>query len=269
MDKKNSRILVIGDIHGCATALKTLLNEVQPTPDDLVITLGDYVDRGPASYEVLEILIHLYKQGVLVPLRGNHEMLLLLNCRKCGSQAWRESKQHTDIQRQLCTDAQATNLELRLGKIKMAPLTPLWQNCGSETTIRSYRLANHNGRAIIPNHHFHFFDRDCVDWYELDDFIFVHGGVLSSESIEKTDIQDLHWKRTDPFTEPRHCSGKIIVCGHSVQGNGVPSLGANALCLDTGACCGGWLSCLDLNSGKCWQANEQGKIRKHNYGPLS
>jgi len=71
---KYKRILVFGDIHGCATALKTLLSEVQPKPDDLVITLGDYVDRGPASYEVLEILIHFYKQGILVPLRDNHEM---------------------------------------------------------------------------------------------------------------------------------------------------------------------------------------------------
>ena len=41
------RTLVIGDIHGCSTALRTLLAVVAPQPKDLIITLGDYVDRGP------------------------------------------------------------------------------------------------------------------------------------------------------------------------------------------------------------------------------
>jgi len=85
------------------------------------------------------------------------KMLLLLNCSKCEGQPWRESKHLADISKLLCTDAQVTNHELRVGKIKMAPLTHLWQNCGSETTIRSYCQANYNNWAIIPNHHFHFF----------------------------------------------------------------------------------------------------------------
>ena len=257
--------MVIGDIHGCATALKTLLNEVQPRQDDLIITLGDYVDRGPASYEVLEILIRLYKQGSLVPLRGNHEILLLLNCQKYCSQSWYESIRNTDNKRQLFTNAKATNMELRIAKIKMATLIPLWNNCGSETTVRSYCQVNHRRLPIIPEHHFHFFDQDCVDWYELDEFIFVHGGVSTSMPIDKTNIQTLHWKRTNSLTEPRPCSGKIIVCGHSVQENAIPGLGKNAICLDTGACCGGWLSCFDLKSSECWQANEQREVRRFEF----
>ena len=56
-NRKYNRVLVIGDIHGCAIALKTLLREVQPQSDDLVITLGDYVDRGDYSREVVECLL--------------------------------------------------------------------------------------------------------------------------------------------------------------------------------------------------------------------
>ncbi len=258
-DRKYNRVLVVGDIHGCAIALKTLLREVQPQLDDLVITLGDCVDRGFASYEVLETLISLHALGILVPLRGNHEMLLLLNCRKRDGSLHK----HDHISpRQLFVDAQSSNLKLRMDKIKMSGLTSNWQKCGSLATIESYMQANCDGLAVMPNHHFHFLEHDCVDWHELDNFVFVHGGVSTSEPVEKTDIQLLHWKRTNSLTEPLHCSGKTVVCGHNVQANGRPTLGENAICLDTGVCYGGWLSCLDLNSGECWQANEQGKLAK-------
>ena len=53
------RILAIGDIHGCASMLETLLNAVAPTPEDTLVTLGDYVDRGLESPAVLERLIAL------------------------------------------------------------------------------------------------------------------------------------------------------------------------------------------------------------------
>ena len=53
------RTLVIGDIHGCSQALRTLLNAVQPGPEDVLITLGDYVDRGPDSKGVIDLLLDL------------------------------------------------------------------------------------------------------------------------------------------------------------------------------------------------------------------
>ena len=49
--------LVLGDIHGCLTALETMLEVVSPSRDDLVVTLGDYVDRGPDSRGVIEKLL--------------------------------------------------------------------------------------------------------------------------------------------------------------------------------------------------------------------
>lgn len=58
-DKRDDakRILAIGDIHGCPVAFAALLEAVNPGPDDLVIMLGDYIDRGPDSKEVVDRLI--------------------------------------------------------------------------------------------------------------------------------------------------------------------------------------------------------------------
>src|SRR5437016_2814525 len=70
------RTLAIGDIHGCLRALDTLLAEVRPQPDDVVITLGDYVDRGPDSKGVIDLLLELAKRCRLICLRGNHDFMM-------------------------------------------------------------------------------------------------------------------------------------------------------------------------------------------------
>lgn len=72
-----SRLIAIGDIHGCSVALRTMLGAIEPTPDDLLVTLGDYVDRGPDSRCVLNTLIELQDRCRLVPLLGNHELMML------------------------------------------------------------------------------------------------------------------------------------------------------------------------------------------------
>src|SRR5436305_15152730 len=71
------RTLAIGDIHGCSRALDALLAAVAPRPDDQLITLGDYVDRGPDSRGVLDRLLALHATGRLVALRGNHDYMML------------------------------------------------------------------------------------------------------------------------------------------------------------------------------------------------
>ena len=70
------RTLAIGDIHGCLTALTTLLDFVAPAADDRLVALGDYVDRGPDSRGVLDLLIALHAGGRLVALRGNHDEMM-------------------------------------------------------------------------------------------------------------------------------------------------------------------------------------------------
>lgn len=71
------RTIAIGDIHGCALALQRLLAEIRPAADDVLVTLGDYVDRGPDSRGAIEELLALARRCRLVPLLGNHEEMLL------------------------------------------------------------------------------------------------------------------------------------------------------------------------------------------------
>lgn len=71
------RQFAIGDIHGCLTALQVLDNELAFGDGDTVVTLGDYVDRGPHSRGVIEFLLGLRKRCHLVALRGNHEIMML------------------------------------------------------------------------------------------------------------------------------------------------------------------------------------------------
>lgn len=71
------RLLAIGDVHGCRRALEALLDQLAPHPDDTVVFLGDYVDRGPDSCGVLELLLQWQTRCRLVPLLGNHEQMML------------------------------------------------------------------------------------------------------------------------------------------------------------------------------------------------
>src|SRR5262245_1378314 len=77
LQELDMRLLAIGDIHGCSTALRALLDTVAPQPDDLVVTLGDYVARGPDTRGVLDRLVELRESGRLIALRGNHEVMML------------------------------------------------------------------------------------------------------------------------------------------------------------------------------------------------
>ena len=73
----DGRLIAIGDIHGCNAAFETLLEQIQPRAEDTLVTLGDYVNRGPDSRKVLDRLIKLRHECHLVPLLGNHDELLL------------------------------------------------------------------------------------------------------------------------------------------------------------------------------------------------
>ena len=76
-----SRLIAIGDIHGCAVALEQLLETIKPGPEDTVIGLGDYVDRGMRSAQVLERLVDLVGRCRFVPLIGNHELMMFKGLR--------------------------------------------------------------------------------------------------------------------------------------------------------------------------------------------
>ncbi|MDB5341187.1 MAG: pphA 1 [Planctomycetaceae bacterium] len=73
----SGRILALGDIHGCNTALDTLLGQLQLVADDSVVVLGDIVDRGPGTRQVIERLLELQQYCQLQFVKGNHEQMLL------------------------------------------------------------------------------------------------------------------------------------------------------------------------------------------------
>lgn len=71
------RTLAIGDIHGCSRALDALLEYVAPCPDDVLVPLGDFIDRGPDSKGVIERMIALSNSLNVIPIRGNHEIMMM------------------------------------------------------------------------------------------------------------------------------------------------------------------------------------------------
>ena len=73
--RERGALYVIGDIHGCLTPLQRLLDKVGPGPGDELVFIGDYIDRGPQSREVVELVRGL--PGRTTFLIGNHEKMLL------------------------------------------------------------------------------------------------------------------------------------------------------------------------------------------------
>ncbi|MBK1834650.1 metallophosphoesterase family protein [Roseibacillus ishigakijimensis] len=67
---------VFGDIHGCLNSFNLLLKELSPRAEDTIVTLGDYIDRGPCSKGVIDRLIALRQELTVITLRGNHEMMM-------------------------------------------------------------------------------------------------------------------------------------------------------------------------------------------------
>jgi serine/threonine protein phosphatase 1 len=230
------RLLAIGDIHGCLRALNTLLDAVSPTPDDQIITLGDYVDRGPDSRGVLDRLLALHASGQLVALRGNHD-LMMLDARTGRDPGW------------LAVGGKQTLSSYGIAEWKIDQLTEGqgWFDDPDEL------LAN------IPEQHWRFLEDHCLAYYETVHHIFVHANLYPDLPLDEQPDYMLYWEK---LVEPcAHVSGKIMICGHTRQRTGRPLDLGSTICLDTGAYEDGWLTCLDVNTGSIWQANELGKAR--------
>jgi serine/threonine protein phosphatase 1 len=220
------RLLAIGDIHGCLLMFNDLLAVVKPTPEDVVITLGDHVDRGPDSRGVLDRLIDLKKSGTrLVCLRGNHEIMMA---------AAREN----------------------------ATEQKMWLGVGGLQTLGSYGAApgRTGSLADVPREHWDFLTDELVGYHETEQHIFVHAGVKYNDPMDEQDECWLYWEflRDDL----RHYSGKTVICGHTSQKNGEIKVVPGGACIDTFAHGGGWLTCLDALSGNYWQVNFMGQPRE-------
>lgn len=175
MGTTHQRLIAIGDIHGHAKALKGVLDQIQPTPNDTIVTLGDCVNRGPESREVLNLLIELQQICQLVSILGNHDDMMIAG-RDDGS---------AFVQ---------------------------WMALGGKPTLRSYgqELSNTN----VPDSHWELLN-SFVPFYETEDFIFTHANYCWYWDMKEQPGRLLRWcSLVDEIPEP-HISGKTVILGHT------------------------------------------------------
>lgn len=198
----------IGDIHGYSLTLKKLLDKINPASGDTIITLGDYINRGPDSRGVIEVLLELAASGVILkPLAGNHEAMLL------AAYGWFDA--------------------LPPGFISRNEDVPEWLQLGSkhDVTFESYgwKPVAHYGDNLpgLPETHERFF-RNLLTHQLLDfageKFLCVHAGLhlraLEQPTIEQAcDLaqyispRQMLWERRTLLVEPGFQG--TIVHGHT------------------------------------------------------
>jgi serine/threonine protein phosphatase 1 len=217
------RILAIGDIHGYLRPLRALIDTIAPQRNDLLIFLGDYVDKGPDVKGVIDYLIAVSKTHNTVFLRGNHDQMMI--------DAYREPAK-----------------------------SAIWSCLAGEQPLASYGDGTSvDLLKKVPGEHWTFLETGCRNYYETSEFIFVHGGIRFDVTPTEEEPERLQWM-TLSLAEP-HNSGRTVICGHSRQPSGkITDLG-HTICVDTGITHGGWLSCLALDTFEYWQADADGQVR--------
>lgn len=173
-----NRTIAIGDIHGCSTALASLLEAIQVQSDDTIIPLGDYVDRGIDSKGVLDQLLALGERCRLIPVLGNHDEMML-----------HARDGRSDFQ--------------------------FWLNCGGDAALASY---GDSGRLdLVPREHFRFLE-SCQLYFETDTHIFLHANYKPELPLAKQEEHTIRWLSLRDYVPPSiHCSGKKAVVGHTPQ----------------------------------------------------
>ena len=203
---------------------------MKPDLEDTLVTLGDYIDRGPQSKDVLLILIQLKTLTNLKMLIGNHDLMFL--------ESIHFKRFNTD-----------------------------WLLYGGLQTLESFGvdLANPDFE-LFDAEIVDFLKSECSRYWEDEKHIFVHAGVDPSLPLDQQSDKLLFWDKLDPNFSG-HQSGKKVVCGHTRQTSGIPLNLGHLLCLDTNVYGGGWLTCCDLNSMEYWQANALGEFRQAKITP--
>ncbi len=216
----SGRLIAIGDIHGCAAALDRLLATIAPAPLDTIVTLGDYVDRGPDTRAVVDRLLELKTQCQLIPLMGNHEEMML------------------DV-----VDGHSPHHG--------------WLRHGGLQTLESYDFSG--DLQFLPPAHEAFF-RSLGDYFLTDQFAFTHAAYEPSTPWEEQSIDSLRWQSLrDGLPEP-HYDGRTVVVGHTADHDGkVLDLG-HLICLDTGCYGDGVLTAMDMATRGIWQVKKDGEL---------
>jgi len=226
------RVYAIGDIHGRVDLLDLLLRQIdadnaaRPPSETTLIFLGDLIDRGPDSAQVVERLIGVKANHPRTRfLLGNHEEVFL--------QAVRDGS------------VGALRYFLRIG---------------GDTTVMSYGLTEAEYRKTSIDELSEIFQRrvpaahvDFIESFEdmivLGDYVFVHAGVHPEAPLAQQKISDLRWIRND-FLNFRGRLEKIVVHGHTISEEVEVRL--HRIGLDTGAYSSGLLTAMGFEGDQRW-----------------
>jgi serine/threonine protein phosphatase 1 len=225
------RAYAIGDIHGRLDLLDELLDRIEAddrsrAPANVtIIFLGDLIDRGPQSAQVVERL-RRYRPpfAKTVFLMGNHEEVLL---RIVGGETG------------IVADW------LRFGGAECI------RSYGIDPTDLQYRSPSEVPRMLrqaIPKEHLKFVS-GFVDTASLGNYLFVHAGIRPGVPLSHQLPQDLRWIRL-PFLEDETDHGRIVVHGHTITDS--VDIRANRIGVDTGAYRSGVLTALGVESDDRW-----------------
>jgi serine/threonine protein phosphatase 1 len=219
------RVIAIGDVHGCAAALRALVSEIRPQPDDTLVILGDCVDRGPDSRGTVDEVLRLRDKCQLVPLMGNHE-------------------------------------EMMLNYLDGKPQPDNWLEVGGAATLRSY--ATSDGQIEVSPEHVDFI-RAWGDFHEMDTHFFVHGSYDPELPLPLQRWNVFRWHSLRDGLPGAHESGRTAVVGHTSQKSGEVLDVGYLKCIDTYCWGGGWLTALDVTTGQLWQCDRDGRPRDGNF----
>lgn len=214
-------VIAIGDLHGRLDLLEDLWPRLEAASRKsaarrrVLVFLGDYVDRGPASAQLVERLLQGFDGFETVFLMGNHDQTLL----------------------QFLSDPSAG---------------PVWMTFGGLDTLRSYGVDPSPSAAwaetrnafaeALPQAHLHFF-KNLRLHHAVGDYLFVHAGLRPHVRLEDQSTQDLLWIRED-FLDSDAVFGRVIVHGHTP--GRTPVVRQNRIGIDTGAYATGCLTALLL-----------------------
>ncbi len=222
------RTIAIGDIHGCDKALESILEAICPAADDTIVTLGDYVDRGPSSRQVIDRLLALKDHCTLIPLLGNHEEMM-------NAVVFHEQEPYE------------------------------WLRHGGVDTLDSYGFVGDLG--VIGQPHREFLSQ-LQEFYENETHIFLHANYDPNSPLDQQPADLLRWvKLTENLPRP-HFSGRRAIVGHTHNRQAEIVSFPHLVCIDTYCYGGGLLTALDTTNDVVWQADSAGVLKSSEPIPL-